>query len=132
MVFKKRTGEVLKKKIEQILNNPPTYEEMIIDLRMNNVLIKQKAGDLSLLKSIDKSLLEKVWKSYKITNLIEQNSKKLKTLGVSSRAVQKQTQSLSRQLYKEVDKISNGPIEGFLEGGFLELEVFGGRGGVIN
>lgn len=132
MVFKKGVDGEIKKKIEEILKNPPSYKEMTTDLRMGNVLIRQRSGDLSLLKSIDKNLLERIWKSYKITSLINQNTQKLKKMGVAPRFVQKQIKSFSRQFFQEVDKTLTNPIEGTFRGGFLELEVFNKQGGVVN
>jgi len=113
----------IKNAIESALSNPPPIKQMLGELRLNNVLIKQREGDINIFSSINNNLIEKVWKSMKVNQIIAKESAELEKLGLHKGAILRQRLLL-------LEKIENSepphkhPLEGFVSEGFLELEVF--------
>ncbi len=113
----------LKKEIKDVLLNPPPLEKMLLDIKMTRVSLKQKGGDIGLFRTINKNLVEKIWKTLKMKALIKKNAQKLKELGFSETAARKHVRLLLKEVDNHINLENNHPIEGFAEGGFLELEV---------
>lgn len=116
--------QTLKERIHEILTHPPHYEEMIRDLKMNNVVVRRRGGNIELFKTVNKNLLERVWKSYKMNSLIDDNAFALEEIGIDGEALQKAVRYSLNDLGEEVNKNLQSPIDGFADEGFLEIEVF--------
>jgi hypothetical protein len=116
--------EKTKNEILEILNNPPTYKDMMSDLQMHNVRVSHKIGDMEAFSVTDKNIVERVWKSYKINSVLERQMHNLRMLGIKSSIVYQNIQSFLKEIEPDVDVGEEGPIEGFLENGYVEFEIF--------
>jgi len=116
--------EKAKNEILEIINNPPTYEDMVSDLRMHNVQVSHKAGDIDAFLVTDKHIIERVWKSYKINSVLEKQIHNLRTIGIKSNAVYQNIQSFLKEIETDMGTGGEGPIEGFFEDGYVEFEIF--------
>jgi len=113
----------LKKQIEQILLSPPSLKLMLQELRLNNVLLRKRAGNIELFGIINPSLVERVWRAFKINNLLDENKEGLKNMGLNPKTIS--PDSVFADQVNQIFNFSNqNPIEGFAKKGGLELEVF--------
>ncbi len=111
------------KKLRDSLKNPPTHEEMFLDIKMNNLSIKQRSGDIDVLRIADRNVLEKLWKSNKITIFISNQRLKLEKMGLDHGKIEEHVNTMYEELEQEMVQIKT-PMDGFLSEGVLELEVF--------
>ena len=112
--------EKIKKEIQIIFSAPPPLKEMLQDLKMNNLELRQKHGDIELLNQINRHLIYKTWKVLKVTNLMEKHKRLFNQNQSFYNAVQK-------QLEQELDIWDKGiphHLEGYFKEGRLELEIF--------
>ncbi|MFA6005619.1 MAG: hypothetical protein WC775_04010 [Patescibacteria group bacterium] len=116
--------EKAKNEILEILNNPPAYDDMVSDLRMHNVQVSHKPGNSDGISLADKNIVERVWKSYKINTVLEKQMRNLKTLGIKASVVYQNIQGFLKEIESDVGTKEEGPIEGFLENGYVEFEIF--------
>jgi len=114
----------LKSQIEKALFNPPEAQQMLNELRMENLHLRQKNGDIELFKTINPALVERVWKTLKISEIVSKNSNELKKLGLTNQQLITQAQKLVAGAEENPNDLINNPIEGFAKEGFLEIEVF--------
>jgi len=112
--------EKIRKEIKTVLSAPPPLKEMLLDLKMNNLELRQKHGDIDLLNQINKSLIYKTWKVLKVTNLIEKHKKLFKQNQSFYNDVQKQLE----QEFDTWDKETPYHLEGNFKEGRLEIEIF--------
>jgi len=106
----KKNNEV-RQEIEKILKNPPPIKLMLQELRFNNVYLKNVSGDVGLFEVVNNNLIERVWRSYKISTLAQENEEEVEKLGIDLGVV------------NEVLPNQN-PVEGFVKTGTLNIEVF--------
>jgi len=114
----------LKSEIERTLFNPPNHKQMLNELRMENLRLRQKNGNIELFKTINPALVERVWKTLKISQIVGNNSKELGELGISTQQLMAQAQGLVLGAEQNPNNLLNNPIEGFVNGDFLEIEIF--------
>jgi|GEM_PF-1415191 len=114
----------LKLEIEKALFEPPEVSQMLSELRMENLHLRQSKGDIKMFKNINPALIEKIWKTVKISKLVNSNLKVLGGLGISSRELNSQVRGLVRSMTENTSGGLTNPIEGFVGEGFLEIEIF--------
>jgi hypothetical protein len=115
----------LKSEIERALFYPPDHKQMLNELRMENLRLRQKNGNIELFKTINPALVERVWKTLKISQIVGNNSKELGELGISTQQLMAQAHSLVLGAEQNLNNnLLSNPIEGFANGDFLEIEIF--------
>jgi len=114
----------LKSQIKAALFNPPESDQMLNELRMENLRLRQKNGDIELFKTINPTLVEKVWKTLKISKIVNSNQTELKELGLDDQELLTQAQRLVAGPQDGAADLVGSPIEGFVREGFLEIEIF--------
>lgn len=107
----------IKKELEQIIFKIPPIEQMINDIEMNPVYLKQKQGDVESLYKANKDVVERIWKTLKTKELIDKKSRELKNSGLSERVI--------NEFFNEVLVLVGNNKVGS-DGGkvYLELEVY--------
>lgn len=108
----------------ETLNNPPPHQEMLMELKMNNMLLKQKSGDIELFKLAYSSVLEKVWRSYKINLFLYEYMNKLIEMGLNEEKLEEQKYLIGEELDRQMISGESEAMDGFFKEGFLEIEVF--------
>ncbi len=70
---KKLTNNIffLIKEIDQVIKNKPSYEEMLIEVRMMNIKIKSIKGDLTSINLYSKKIVELLWILNKLESFID-------------------------------------------------------------
>ena len=114
----------IKTEIEQILLNPPPTKNMLQELRLNNVLVRRRAGNIELFAAINHNLIEKVWKAFKMQTLLEKNSEELKKIGLNPQTIIENQNLLANSFGHFLNQPHQNLIEGYAKDGTLELEVF--------
>jgi len=114
----------LKKDIQNILSANVGLEQMLLDLKMNNIYIKQKAGNIEIFKVVNKNLIEKVWKSMSIKKIVDRVRPDLLSMGIKKNTVDQQINKLLLETSLSRGHESTYPIEGIAKEGFVEIEVF--------
>ena len=114
----------IKKEIQKTLSSPPALKQMVNELRMHNVFLRQKDGDIDLFSVVNRNLVEKVWKTIRLNELLSQNDREFKKLGLNRENLDAQKQNLIEKVNGLFMSPSQNPVEGFVKEGFLEFEVF--------
>lgn len=114
----------LRKEIQNILNASVGIKQMLLDLKMNNIYLRQKGGNINVFKVINKNLIEQVWKSMRINMLVEEIKPRLIEVGINEKLLNRQINELILRVGSGQGQKNNYPIEGSANEGFVEIEVF--------
>ena len=116
--------EKVKRTIIEIINNPPTYEDMLADLRMHNVRVLHKSGDIASLPIVDKDVVERVWKSYKVNSVLEERVQLLKIVGIKSSVIYQNVRNYLKDLELDINGLAGNLVEDFFDNNYIEFEIY--------
>lgn len=118
----------LKKEIEEVLFQSVSTKEMLLEIALNNILIKQKSGNIELFRFINQKLIEKVWRAYKTQTVLEKNIRYLNKIGLSSRKIIQNQELFFSQLGRVFGPVFQSRDENKNTNqnndDFLEIEIF--------
>lgn len=118
------SSEKTKRTILEIINNPPTYEDMLADLQMHNIRVLHKSGDVHMEPAMNKSMVEHVWRSYKINTILEEHARQLKTKGIKSSVVYQNIDMFLKEFETQISKTQDGSPKGLFDDGYVEFEIY--------
>lgn len=108
----------------EIISNPPTYEDMLADLRMHNVRVLHRSDDATVFPLVDKNVVERVWKSYKVNSVLEEHARVLKAMGIKPSVIYQNIQSYLKDLEMDINGAVGNVVDGLVEDGYVEFEIY--------
>lgn len=121
--MKTKKEKNLNNQVEDILKMTISTKEVMEDIKMNRIVIKNTYGNIELLKTFSSELATKIWKTQRIEKLLLEKTEELTKLGIKKQTLLKKKRQFLRQIGKDVFDVSSLEKDSMLTNDTLELEV---------